>query len=517
MQFEKDVFISYAHIDDEALSDGLKGWITEFHKALEVRLSQLLGEEPRIWRDSKLQGNDFFTPEIESQFQKLKIMISVVTPRYVRSEWCNKEVTLFYKAAKSTGGVVVENKSRIFKVIKTPVELEEQPEIMRGLLGYKFFRREREDSAPMELGLSGQEGDKEYWDRLNDVAYDVSQLIRRLSKFASTATTGMALDEVQKPAHSKRTIYLAETSYDLEGYRDALKRELEDKGYDVLPDKDIKPVADVYVKEVAAILNECSLSIHLVGSSYGLVPDGKNDRSVLVLQNEIAAEQSKSRGLRRLIWVPELTTADDPRLTEFIDQLKHEEELHTGSDLLQGSIEDFKFAIFDTLKELDEADRAAEELKQKQAAVVSNAATAGTAVADNEPKTIYIVCDQRDLETVQPIDDYLYDKGFNTIKTVFEGSQEELVVAHENTLRDSDAVLIFYGNGNEAWLRTKISELKRKPAFAGSRPLLTSMVYLSEPATPTKSSFRTRDVQAVINGMAGFKPELFNDFITKLT
>ncbi|HAI82148.1 MAG TPA: toll/interleukin-1 receptor domain-containing protein, partial [Chitinophagaceae bacterium] len=57
MQFEKDIFISYAHIDDESLVASQKGWITEFHRSLEIRLAQLLGRRPVIWRDPSLQGN----------------------------------------------------------------------------------------------------------------------------------------------------------------------------------------------------------------------------------------------------------------------------------------------------------------------------------------------------------------------------------------------------------------------------------------------------------------------------
>lgn len=48
MRFEKDIFISYAHIDNESLVDGDKGWITEFHRSLEIRLAQLLGQKPVI-------------------------------------------------------------------------------------------------------------------------------------------------------------------------------------------------------------------------------------------------------------------------------------------------------------------------------------------------------------------------------------------------------------------------------------------------------------------------------------
>ena len=49
-----DIFISYAHLDDKPLTEGQKGWITKFHRILQVRLGQLLGVEPTIWRDPKL-------------------------------------------------------------------------------------------------------------------------------------------------------------------------------------------------------------------------------------------------------------------------------------------------------------------------------------------------------------------------------------------------------------------------------------------------------------------------------
>ena len=63
MEFENDVFVSYAHIDDQALVEGQKGWIANLHRALEIRLAQLLGKQPKIWRDLKLSGNDVFSEE----------------------------------------------------------------------------------------------------------------------------------------------------------------------------------------------------------------------------------------------------------------------------------------------------------------------------------------------------------------------------------------------------------------------------------------------------------------------
>jgi hypothetical protein len=70
---DHDVFISYAHIDNQTLSEGQEGWITTLHRALELRLAQLLGETAKIWRDFKLRGNDYFDGEIGSNLIKASV------------------------------------------------------------------------------------------------------------------------------------------------------------------------------------------------------------------------------------------------------------------------------------------------------------------------------------------------------------------------------------------------------------------------------------------------------------
>ena len=142
MNFEQNLFISYAHIDDQPLSPGEKGWITRFHATLKAILSMRLGREAKIWRDEKLQGNDVFSNEIVAQFRQSAVLISVVTPRYLNSEWCTREAREFCQTADKTGGLLVGNKSRVFKVIKTPVdnrEAESRPPHLKDLIGFEFF------------------------------------------------------------------------------------------------------------------------------------------------------------------------------------------------------------------------------------------------------------------------------------------------------------------------------------------------------------------------------------------
>jgi integrase len=73
------------------------GW--RIHRALEIRVGQYLGKEPDIWRDPKLHGNDVFSETLVARVQGSAVLISVLSPRYVRSEWTRREVSEFINAA----------------------------------------------------------------------------------------------------------------------------------------------------------------------------------------------------------------------------------------------------------------------------------------------------------------------------------------------------------------------------------------------------------------------------------
>jgi len=90
--YEDDIFISYAHNDNQAVLEGQRGWIDNFHQALEKRLQVYLGAKPKIWRDPRLQGNDYFADALVDQIPKVAILVSVLSPSYIKSDWCRKEM-----------------------------------------------------------------------------------------------------------------------------------------------------------------------------------------------------------------------------------------------------------------------------------------------------------------------------------------------------------------------------------------------------------------------------------------
>ena len=104
MNFDLDAFISYAHMDNVGLIQGHQGWISNLHHALEVKVGQLLGKQPHIWRDPKLQGNDVFADTLLERLRHVAVLISVLSPCYVNSEWTRRELVEFWKATESKEG-----------------------------------------------------------------------------------------------------------------------------------------------------------------------------------------------------------------------------------------------------------------------------------------------------------------------------------------------------------------------------------------------------------------------------
>jgi hypothetical protein len=484
MEFQRHLFISYAHIDNVPLSEQQQGWITRFHNTLSAMLNMRLGRKADIWRDSKLSGNDIFADEIIEQFPKTELLISVVTPRYAESEWCTREVVEFCKCAESTGGLVVDNKSRVLKVIKLPVDDEGPlPAVMREALGYPFYEFD-EQQVPLELDPAyGEEFTRKYNLKLAKLAYDIAGLIKKIE-----APPLMANKPAEAPATttatSKPAIYLAECSFDRRSAREALESELRLHGYPVLPDIQLPKSEEEYLAAVRSLLDRCDLSIHLIGAKYGVVPDGPSEKSVTILQNELAIERHKRDGLRRIISLPEGTKSESAAQQEFIERLLKDAELQAGADLVTGEIEELKGVVHACLEKMQKPEPLPVERQGS--------------------RLIYVLCDERDRQATIPLRRFLKGRGCDVQIPLFEGDAASLRQNNQDLLAECDAVILFYGAGDEAWKRSIGSELKKAVAYRGAKPLMANYIYLAEPATASKLDLIEMEEPNLINGLQGF-------------
>jgi hypothetical protein len=491
MRYKEDIFISYAHIDNQPLTPEQKGWITRFHMSLEAILSMRRGGKVRIWRDNKLQGNDVFADEIVEQFEHTAVLVSVLTPRYLNSVWCNKEVAEFCKRAERSGGIVVDNKARVFKVLKAPVDTQESlPTVVKDVLGYEFFAFE--DGAPLELDSAyGETFAQDYNRKVGKLAWDISQLLKRLE-----TANGDTSHDGQTPA--KPAVYLAECSYDRKQAREILEGELRRHGYTVLPDQQLPRDEPDYVAAVERLLERCKLSIHLVGGSYGAVPDGPSQKSAAVLQNELAAKRSKSDALKRVIWAPEGTRSQQAQQQAFIDALHQDAEAQFGADLITGDLENLKASIHATLKKLE---RPEPQLPEEQASAAKSA------------RLIYLICNEKDRKATVPLRKFFRGQGYEVAIPVFEGDAAAVREDHQQLLTNADAVILFYGAGDEAWKRTIDNDLKKMPGYRGGKPLLASYTYVADPTTTDKEDLIDMEEPNLINGLGDFSDARIAPFV----
>ena len=97
-------FYKYRHLDNQPLS-GQRGLDRGLHRDIERRVFQYLGTAVAMWRDDRLQGNDYFSDVIEEQLLDVAVMVSVISPGYKASDWCRRELQGFGTAADRTGGI----------------------------------------------------------------------------------------------------------------------------------------------------------------------------------------------------------------------------------------------------------------------------------------------------------------------------------------------------------------------------------------------------------------------------
>ncbi len=260
MQLDVDVLIVFADHDNETPGKKTSGWVSDFKRFLELMLIQVLGEKPKVLLKSEF--DTITAPGMDN----VGVLVTILSKDFIQSGRCLDTIETFYKVLEKAP----HKASRVFKVFKAPLNTQEQPPRLRELIGYEMYQLDTETG--------------EYWMKMVDLAYDIYDSLLQLRDLNNKSS------EVRN-IYKRKSIYLAETGHDLSVQRNIIKRELTRHGYVVLPQQTLPSSLNELEKIVRKELEECSLSIHLVGSAYGEIPTG-SDRSVVDIQNRLAAERS---------------------------------------------------------------------------------------------------------------------------------------------------------------------------------------------------------------------------------
>jgi len=496
MSFDYDIYISYSKEDNVLPEDAQRGWISNFQKFLEMMLDQISGQKPSILN----YGNQ--EKPSASQLDRVAVMISVVSPHFVNDRDCIEDLEAFSKSTVDNIDIQILGINRIFKVIKSPVNADDLPSKIKDMIGFDLYQVDASTGVVKEFDqFFGHEAERNYWMKLVDLAYEINNVLAKIKKTQSSASK-------KKVVAEKKTVYLAETGHDLVVQRNIIKRELLRHGYKVLPDQvlptNLREMEVVIKKEI----EECKLSIHLIGDSYGDIPKGSNI-SIVELQNQIAAERStmmaarkqKNEVFSRLIWVsPEVKLKNDKQRL-FIENLKRDAEVIEGAEILQTPLEDLKNII-----------------REELLGTNNNQLKTTEDIPGQSPK-VYVLYDILDKDNAKELTSYIAGEGYNLLLPKFEGELLDIRRHHLQNMVDCDIAIIYFNGVNEQWVKMKILDLLKAPGFGKTKPYLGRAVFATGKAKLSREYYRSFDLKLIESNSTMFsdsiQPFLTNIKITK--
>lgn len=460
MALDIDVIIAFAEKDNESPSGKELGWVTQFKKFLELMLLQVLGQKPNIVLKEE------FDSMTASTMDNAAVLVSILSKEFIESGRCLDTVESFYKTTSNT------QINRVFKVMKTPLSNAEQPPRLRDLIGYDMYQLDTETGLMKEYAdFFSEEAERQYWMKMVDLAYDIHEALIYLKEGETNAEVKNIL--------KRKTIYLAETGHDLSVQRNIIKRELQRHGYIVLPKQTLPIQFSELENMVKKDLEKCSLSIHLIGSAYGEIPEGAN-QSIVDIQNQLSAElsvakRSRNEDFSRLIWIsPNLKNASD-RQKSFIDSIKRDVDAQEGAEILQNPLEDFKNIMREEL--LESSERVTQD--------------------EGNGKSIYLVHDRVDEQAVKPYREAIKKNGFNVVEPIFEGDLLTVRKNHIDNLRSLDGAIIFKDKVNDQWVRMKVLDLLKAPGFGRKKPILGKAIISSDTSASHLENFKSQNMTLI--------------------
>jgi serine/threonine protein kinase len=486
---QSDLFITCSLVDDQPVASEQYGWISQFQRNLQLRLEQLSGQRVSVSRLAKAYDGRLDETQLSPVMRQAKAMISVLSPPFFRSGPCRQVVENFWQSAENSGGLWVGNRPRLFKIVKTPVPPQEIPPglsaLFSQLLSFDFFEQDPETGRVREFDERfGPEARQRYFERVYDVAQEIHQVLRDLQQERGGESS----------PRSGRVVYLATSSSDVQSEVDRIRRELIAQGHQVVPDRPLPLVYSELKEAIVGYLARSHLSIHPVGAFYGVIPEG-SDCSLVELQNRLASERACQSDLGRLIWMPKALQPRDARQERFVRELKENPEYHRGAELIQDHVEGVKSLALDRL--MPRSSLLARDLKRQG------------------PARVYLICDREDEPAVEPLQDFLFDQGFEVSVPDFEAEEAEAAEAHRQNLVDCDAALIYFGRARQSWVDIKVRSLLKASGYGRPDEIPVRVVYVAPPADRRKERFRTH-LAEVIHQAGEFSPALLGRFVAQV-
>ncbi len=496
--YENDVFISYAHADNEVDVFG-GAWVDKLAKYLGIALKQRLGrgDEVKIFFDSnRLQANHHLD-EILDNVRQSAVFLAIGSPSYVNRQWTRDELAAFTGASKDP--------HRLFAVERLPLDPGDRyPDPLNDYYRVNFWQRDPADDVP--LTVTQQLNSDLYYVLLQKLAEQIRTQMVRMRKAAPSAQTTISVPAQPRaqpdgahaeaasangdhaPADSAapdsdvKTVMIAQVTEDLEAEREQLVSYLDQCGVPNLPTDFYPQGSEDFKAAVAQDLAKSELFVQLLGRTSGRRPRDMPE-GYLAAQYHLAEEA----GRQILQWrSPDLVAED-------VTDEAHRAFLF-GEKVAAIGFESFKAQIR----------KIATEPPPKPQ----------PALEDFSDAPIFINADATDQSVAETLFEKMRTQRVPVMLSQPYGDAKDVRQDLERSWRECGSVVLIYGAAKNFWVRNQImlyNKLKRDR----DRPPRKFKILNCPPAEKPPLGIALPEVDEV-DCRAGLSPELLDSVVVDL-
>ncbi len=434
-----DIFVSYAHADDDVPCGADYGWVTTFVEELKKILRRKLGGKgASVWMDHALAANDIVDQELVDMVKASRTLVMFLSPGYLQSIWCSKELGLFLET-----NAAHKNKESVFIVELEPRPREKWHPRLQALTPIQLYKHDLKGQACL-LGYPRPptDADNPYWIQLNSLADSISTFLAQ----SQPQTASVPKQPVTTPAQPKvpaPLVWIAQPPFEFVQEWLLITEALKQRGVRFLPlAPDVYPrdSAERLRESVQADMREATLLVQLFGDDPGMPLEG-GQGTLTTIQATLVQLQCQCRSqLRCMRW-----RRPDIQLELIQDA--------TYRDLLQGAMacgfEQFRQSVLDAVNLLL-APAPIKPAPQPQA---------------EESLMICVSGGPKDADLCQSVSEILSDLGHTalTIQSAPEPDQSpsEYRLQFEETLAAVSGIILVYGKEASSWVLAKYPQVKK--------------------------------------------------------
>lgn len=443
--FENDIFISYAHIDDEAASERER-WIQRFVADLGRGVRQRIGlhsnEEIKISFDERsLRSNDLLQ-SLRDNASRSACFVAIVSPSYVARDWPLAELDAFAQQRDARG--------RIFAIERLPVDKASYPAALAELKHTLFWTQPEHSNTERPL----MPDDLSWLEKIHDIAKDIKTLLSGLR--GTHGAQQAARERAAVVLEPQRTVLLAQVTDDLNEDRDQVRRYLEQYGIATLPNGTYRQGGADFAADLAADLTKANFFVQLLGRTASRRPPDLKQGYARCQYDEAMRAARKRADFLPLLWRrPDLDPAS---------VMNEDAALLAMPETLAMGLESFKAEIV---------------RRVQQASVPRKPEARHDPTSDID---IFINTELQDLEIARSVQQDFTRLGCAAFLPLFDGTAGVLRDDLEEKIVSCDALALVYGEVKPSWISAQAMVYRKlKPRRAGGKPVRVLLICRAPP------------------------------------